>query len=150
MVAFAGFCAPKATGRMVVLSSVAGVRVRRANFIYGSSKAGLDAFTIGLGDSLRQTGASVDGGERPGWVATRMTAAWRRVRWPHGRRSSAADVVTAMGKEPTSCGSPGAAQVDLRRPAPPARPCAAADARLICAGCPGRQQGAAATMLSRT
>jgi len=59
MVAFAGVLRTQGHGRMVVLSSVAGVRVRRANFIYGSSKAGLDAFTIGLGDSLRQTGASV-------------------------------------------------------------------------------------------
>ena len=39
-------------GRLVVLSSVAGERARRANFIYGSSKAGLDAFAQGLADSL--------------------------------------------------------------------------------------------------
>lgn len=36
-------------GKLVVLSSVAGDRARRANFIYGSSKAGLDAFAQGLG-----------------------------------------------------------------------------------------------------
>ena len=36
-------------GRLVVLSSVAGERARRANFIYGSSKSGLDAFAQGLG-----------------------------------------------------------------------------------------------------
>jgi len=35
-------------GSLVVLSSVAGERARKANFIYGSTKAGLDAFTQGL------------------------------------------------------------------------------------------------------
>src|SRR6185295_13877080 len=46
-------------GRLVVLSSVAGERVRKANFVYGSSKAGLDGFAQGLGDALAGTGASV-------------------------------------------------------------------------------------------
>src|SRR6476646_639503 len=35
-------------GRIVVLSSVAGERARKSNFVYGSSKAGLDAFCQGL------------------------------------------------------------------------------------------------------
>ena len=39
-------------GTLVVLSSVAGERARRSNFVYGSSKAGLDAFSQGLGDAL--------------------------------------------------------------------------------------------------
>ena len=39
-------------GTVVVLSSVAGERARKSNFVYGSSKAGLDAFCQGLGDSL--------------------------------------------------------------------------------------------------
>lgn len=30
-------------GSLVVFSSVAGIRVRRANYVYGSAKAGLDA-----------------------------------------------------------------------------------------------------------
>ena len=59
-------------GRLVVLSSVAGERARKANFIYGSSKAGLDAFSQGLGDSLVGTGASVTI-VRPGFVVGRMT-----------------------------------------------------------------------------
>ena len=46
-------------GTLLVLSSVAGERARRANFVYGSSKAGLDAFCQGLGDSLVGTGARV-------------------------------------------------------------------------------------------
>jgi len=60
-------------GTLVVLSSVAGERVRRANFIYGSSKAGLDGFAQGLGDSLAGTGARVLI-VRPGFVHTKMTA----------------------------------------------------------------------------
>ena len=39
-------------GAIVLMSTVAGVRARKDNFVYGSSKAGLDAFGQGLGDSL--------------------------------------------------------------------------------------------------
>jgi decaprenylphospho-beta-D-erythro-pentofuranosid-2-ulose 2-reductase len=60
-------------GALVVLSSVAGERVRKANFIYGSSKAGLDGFAQGLGDSLQGSGARVLI-VRPGFVTTKMTA----------------------------------------------------------------------------
>jgi len=60
-------------GRLVVLSSVAGERVRKANYVYGATKAGLDGFAQGLGDVLAGTGASVLI-VRPGWVRTKMTA----------------------------------------------------------------------------
>ena len=60
-------------GSLVVLSSVAGERARKANFIYGSTKAGLDAFTQGLGDSLHGTGVHVMV-VRPGFVDSKMTA----------------------------------------------------------------------------
>ncbi|MGD9705296.1 MAG: decaprenylphospho-beta-D-erythro-pentofuranosid-2-ulose 2-reductase [Acidimicrobiia bacterium] len=60
-------------GSLVVLSSVAGERVRKANFVYGSSKAGLDGFAQGLGDSLVGSGASVLV-VRPGFVHSKMTA----------------------------------------------------------------------------
>jgi decaprenylphospho-beta-D-erythro-pentofuranosid-2-ulose 2-reductase len=59
-------------GALVVLSSVAAERARRSNFVYGSTKAGLDAFAQGLGDSLRGSGARVMV-VRPGFVRTRMT-----------------------------------------------------------------------------
>jgi decaprenylphospho-beta-D-erythro-pentofuranosid-2-ulose 2-reductase len=61
------------SGTVMVLSSVAGVRVRRANFIYGSTKTGLDAFALGLADALDGTGARVQV-VRPGFVHTKMTA----------------------------------------------------------------------------
>ncbi|WP_031477628.1 decaprenylphospho-beta-D-erythro-pentofuranosid-2-ulose 2-reductase [Streptomyces bicolor] len=60
-------------GSLVVLSSVAGERARRANFIYGSSKAGLDVFSQGLGDALHGTGVHVMV-VRPGFVRSKMTA----------------------------------------------------------------------------
>jgi decaprenylphospho-beta-D-erythro-pentofuranosid-2-ulose 2-reductase len=60
-------------GTLVVLSSVAGERVRAANFVYGASKAGLDGFCQGLGDSLVGTGVRVMV-VRPGFVPTKMTA----------------------------------------------------------------------------
>ncbi|TQL20641.1 decaprenylphospho-beta-D-erythro-pentofuranosid-2-ulose 2-reductase [Streptomyces sp. SLBN-134] len=69
----AGALQAQGHGSLVVLSSVAGERARRANFIYGSSKAGLDAFTQGLGDALYGTGVHVMV-VRPGFVRTRMTA----------------------------------------------------------------------------
>src|SRR5262245_27053323 len=59
-------------GTLVVLSSVAGERVRRFNFVYGSSKAGLDGFAQGLGDALVGTGVDVLV-VRPGFVHTSMT-----------------------------------------------------------------------------
>ena len=63
-------------GTLVVLSSVAGERARRSNFVYGSSKAGLDAFFVGLGDSLLGSGVTVLV-VRPGFVHTTMTAGLR-------------------------------------------------------------------------
>ena len=59
-------------GTIVVLSSVAGERVRQSNFVYGSSKAGLDGFAQGLGDSLDGSGVDVLV-VRPGFVHSSMT-----------------------------------------------------------------------------
>ncbi|MGI8797548.1 MAG: decaprenylphospho-beta-D-erythro-pentofuranosid-2-ulose 2-reductase [Acidimicrobiia bacterium] len=59
-------------GTLVALSSVAGERARRSNFVYGSTKAGLDAFFQGLGDSLAGSGVQVMV-VRPGFVHTKMT-----------------------------------------------------------------------------
>jgi decaprenylphospho-beta-D-erythro-pentofuranosid-2-ulose 2-reductase len=59
-------------GTIIVLSSVAGERVRQSNFVYGSSKAGLDGFCQGLSDSLDDTGVNVMV-VRPGFVHSSMT-----------------------------------------------------------------------------
>jgi len=60
-------------GALVALSSAAAERPRRANFCYGSTKAGLDAFYTGLTEALRPSGIKVCV-IRPGFVHTRMTA----------------------------------------------------------------------------
>jgi decaprenylphospho-beta-D-erythro-pentofuranosid-2-ulose 2-reductase len=60
-------------GTIVVLSSIAAVRPRKANFVYGAAKAGLDAFGRGLADSLHGSGVHVLL-VRPGFVVGRMTA----------------------------------------------------------------------------
>lgn len=59
-------------GVIVALSSVAGERVRRANFVYGSAKAGMDGFYLGLGEALAPYGVRVLV-VRPGFVRTKMT-----------------------------------------------------------------------------
>lgn len=73
LVRAASLLVERGTGHIVVLSSVAGVRARRNNFAYGSAKAGLDAFALGLGEALAGTGVSLQV-VRPGFVRTKMTA----------------------------------------------------------------------------
>jgi decaprenylphospho-beta-D-erythro-pentofuranosid-2-ulose 2-reductase len=73
MTAFARVLSAQGHGRIVVLSSVAGYRVRAANFVYGATKAGLDGFAMGLGDALVGSGVKVMV-VRPGFVRTKMTA----------------------------------------------------------------------------
>ncbi len=60
-------------GQIIVMSSVAGERVRRSNFMYGSAKAGLDSFYLNLGVALEPYGVRVLV-VRPGMVRTRMSA----------------------------------------------------------------------------
>ncbi|HMC52688.1 MAG TPA: decaprenylphospho-beta-D-erythro-pentofuranosid-2-ulose 2-reductase, partial [Acidimicrobiales bacterium] len=83
-------------GVLAVLSSVAGERARRANFVYGSSKAGLDAFFQGLGDALAGSGARVLV-VRPGFVRTRMTAGLPTAPFATTADEVAAVIVRALG-----------------------------------------------------
>jgi short-subunit dehydrogenase len=62
---------------LIVLGSVAGDRGRMSNYVYGSAKAGLDAFCEGLAHRLHGTGPHVLT-VKPGWVDTPMTAAQDR------------------------------------------------------------------------
>ncbi len=59
-------------GWIVAMSSVAGERVRRSNFVYGSTKAGFDGFYLGLGEALAEHGVRVLV-VRPGFVKSKMT-----------------------------------------------------------------------------
>ena len=60
------------SGTIIAFSSVAGVRVRRANYVYGSTKAGLDGFASGLADALHGSGVHLLLA-RPGFVIGAMT-----------------------------------------------------------------------------
>lgn len=73
LLAVAGELRKAGRGLIVILSSVAAVRPRRANFVYGAAKAGLDAFGRGLADALHGSGVRVLV-VRPGFVIGRMTA----------------------------------------------------------------------------
>lgn len=59
-------------GTLVAFSSVAGQRVRRPNYVYGSAKAGLDGFASGMADALHGSGVDLVIA-RPGFVIGRMT-----------------------------------------------------------------------------
>jgi decaprenylphospho-beta-D-erythro-pentofuranosid-2-ulose 2-reductase len=95
--AFASVLRRQGHGRVVVLSSVAGVRVRKANYVYGAAKAGLDAFCQGLDAALEGSGASVMI-VRPGWVATRMTAGSDPAPFATTAEAVAGDIVAGLGR----------------------------------------------------
>jgi decaprenylphospho-beta-D-erythro-pentofuranosid-2-ulose 2-reductase len=73
LLAIAGHLRVQRQGTIVVLSSVAAIRPRRANFVYGAAKSALDAFARGLADSLHGSGVRVVL-VRPGFVTGRMTS----------------------------------------------------------------------------
>ena len=65
------------SGTIAVLSSVAGDRGRQSNYVYGASKAALDAFLSGLRNRLAKHGVQVLT-IKPGFVDTPMTAAFKK------------------------------------------------------------------------
>ncbi|MGZ6803487.1 MAG: decaprenylphospho-beta-D-erythro-pentofuranosid-2-ulose 2-reductase [Nocardioidaceae bacterium] len=97
-------------GSAVLLSSVAGERVRRSNYVYGASKAGADGFALGLGDALRGTGAHVLV-VRPGFVRTRMTAGLRAAPLSTGPAEVAAVVLRGLDRGADLVWAPGALRV---------------------------------------
>lgn len=64
-------------GKTVLLSSVAGERVRKGNPVYGATKAGIDGFALALDHELQGTGASILV-VRPGFVTTKMTVGMKK------------------------------------------------------------------------
>lgn len=84
-------------GSLVVLSSVSGERARRANFVYGSSKAGMDAFFQGMSDSLVGSGVEVIV-VRPGFVHTKMTAGMPPAPGATTAEAVAGAIVAALGR----------------------------------------------------
>ena len=69
----ANFCVQRHAGTLAVISSVAGDRGRKSNYLYGSSKAGLSAFLGGLRNRVDREGVTVLA-IKPGPVKTSMTS----------------------------------------------------------------------------
>jgi decaprenylphospho-beta-D-erythro-pentofuranosid-2-ulose 2-reductase len=84
-------------GQIIAMSTVAGERVRRSNFVYGSTKAGLDGFYLGLGEALREYGVRVLV-IRPGQVRTRMSAHIKEAPLTVDKEDVAELAVTAAAK----------------------------------------------------
>lgn len=72
LLAFGEAMRHRGSGTIVVLSSIAAVRPRKFNSVYGATKVALDAFARGYADSLHGTGVRVLL-VRPGFVIGRMT-----------------------------------------------------------------------------
>ncbi|MFL6547988.1 MAG: SDR family oxidoreductase [Povalibacter sp.] len=64
-------------GTIAVISSVAGDRGRQSNYVYGSAKATVTAFTSGLRQRLSRKGVRVVT-IKPGFVSTPMTASMKK------------------------------------------------------------------------
>ncbi|WP_018603296.1 decaprenylphospho-beta-D-erythro-pentofuranosid-2-ulose 2-reductase [Mycobacterium sp. 155] len=95
------------SGRIIAMSSAAGERVRRSNFVYGSTKAGLDGFYLGLGEALREFGVRVLV-IRPGQVRTRMSAHVKEAPLTVDKEYVADLAVTASAKGKELVWAPGA------------------------------------------
>src|ERR1700742_1323730 len=94
-------------GQIIAMSSVAGERVRRSNFVYGSTKAGLDGFYLGLGEALKPSGVHVLV-IRPGQVRTRRSAHIKEAPLPVDKEYDANLAVTASAKGKDLVWAPGA------------------------------------------
>jgi len=73
LTALANILESQRSGTLAVITSVAGERGRRSNYVYGSAKAAVSTFCDGLRIRLAQAGVRVVD-IRPGFVATPMTA----------------------------------------------------------------------------
>lgn len=84
-------------GNIVVISSVAGDRGRKKNYVYGSSKAGLTAYASGMRNKYAGTGVHVMT-VKPGFIDTRGTFAMNTPLMAD-RRKVAKSVIKAMHKK---------------------------------------------------
>jgi decaprenylphospho-beta-D-erythro-pentofuranosid-2-ulose 2-reductase len=94
-------------GRICLLSSVAGMRVRWSNAVYGSTKAGIDGFALALDGELRRHGASLLV-VRPGFVSTKMTAGMKKAPLATTPEAVASATVKAIGGNGTVLWTPSA------------------------------------------
>jgi short-subunit dehydrogenase len=91
----ANFCSKQGHGVLAVLSSVAGDRGRKSNYVYGASKAGLTAFVDGLRNRLDREGIAVLT-IKPGPVRTAMTAGMPKQEKMADPNKVAADIAKAI------------------------------------------------------
>jgi short-subunit dehydrogenase len=84
-------------GVIAVISSVAGDRGRQSNYVYGAAKAAVTAFTSGLRQRLYPQGISVVT-IKPGFVATPMTAAFKKGLLWASPQAVATSIVRAMDR----------------------------------------------------
>jgi decaprenylphospho-beta-D-erythro-pentofuranosid-2-ulose 2-reductase len=75
---FAGYFESRRSGTIAVITSVAGDRGRRSNYVYGAAKGGLSIFLQGLRSRLHPFGVRVLT-IKPGPVATAMTASMSKL-----------------------------------------------------------------------
>jgi decaprenylphospho-beta-D-erythro-pentofuranosid-2-ulose 2-reductase len=85
------------SGRILVLSSVAAVRVRRSAYLYGGAKAGLDRLCLGMADSLEGTGVTLHL-VRPGQVRSKMTTGRAEVPFTTGVNEVADNVLAGLAR----------------------------------------------------
>jgi decaprenylphospho-beta-D-erythro-pentofuranosid-2-ulose 2-reductase len=109
-IALAGVVREQGHGVVVALSSVAGERPRRSNFVYGSTKAGFDAFYTGLGEALREHGGHVLV-VRPGFVRSKMTEGLDPAPLATDPRTVAAAVLAAVEERKDQVWVPGTMRV---------------------------------------
>jgi decaprenylphospho-beta-D-erythro-pentofuranosid-2-ulose 2-reductase len=94
-------------GTVVVLSSIAAVRARRSNYVYGSAKAGLDAFCQGLQLRLRGSGVTLVI-VRPGFVRTKMTVGLKPLPFALSAEEAGVAIVNGLRAGETTIWAPGA------------------------------------------
>lgn len=93
-------------GAIIVLSSIAAVRPRPSNYVYGATKAGVDFFARGLATSVKHRGVRVLV-VRPGFVESKMTRGMRGRLLGTTPPRVAHDVAEALEGRSTVCWSPG-------------------------------------------
>lgn len=82
-------------GTLIIISSIAAVRPRVGNLIYGSAKAGLDAFAGAMSDALKKTNVDVLV-VRPGFVHTAMTEGLEAAPFATTPDKVAVDIVSGL------------------------------------------------------
>ena len=92
-------------GRIVVISSVAAVRVRASAYLYGGAKAGLDRLCQGMADSLEGTGVTLQI-VRPGVVRSKMTEGLPAAPFTTGVDEVATKVIKGLTSSATVIWSP--------------------------------------------